>query len=92
MKRENAVNDECVDAIELTRTNGLQDYYRNKVKDSIHDFIGTAKTVLTQKHREGLRKLLGFKFKKNSRYNLPDKRLKMLEKMIQARAKLLLDR
>ncbi len=42
MKRENAVNDECVDAIELTRTNGLQDYYRNKVKDSIHDFIGTA--------------------------------------------------
>lgn len=42
MKRENAVNDECVDAIELTRTNGLQDYYRNKVKNSIHDFIGTA--------------------------------------------------
>lgn len=56
------------------------------------DFIGTAKTVLTQKHREGLRKLLEFKFKKNSRYNLPDKRLKMLEKQIQARAKLLLDR
>ena len=54
------------------------------------DFIGTAKTVLTQKHREGLRKLLGFKFKKNSRYNLPDKRLKMLEKMIQSRAKELL--
>lgn len=56
------------------------------------DFIGTAKTVLTQKHREGLRKLLEFKFKKNSRYNLPDKRLKMLEKMIQARAKKLLDK
>lgn len=55
------------------------------------DFIGTAKTVLTQKHREGLKKLLGFKFKKNSRYNLPDKRLKMLEKMIKSRAKLLLD-
>ena len=56
------------------------------------DFIGTAKTILAQKHRDGLRKLLGFKFKKNSRYILPDKRLKMLEKMIQARAKLLLDR
>ena len=54
------------------------------------DFIGTAKTVLTQKHREGLRKLLDFKFKKNPRYNLPDKRLKMLEKMIQSRAKELL--
>lgn len=54
------------------------------------DFIGTAKTVLTQKHREGLRKLLEFKFKKNPRYNLPEKRLKMLEKMIQDRAKELL--
>ena len=56
------------------------------------DFIGTAKTVLTQKHREGLRKLLEFKFKKNSRYNLPDTRLKLLEKMIQTRAKKLLDK
>lgn len=56
------------------------------------DFIGTAKSVLTQKHRDGLRKLLEFKFKKNSRYNLPDKRLKMLEKMIQARAKELLEK
>lgn len=55
------------------------------------DFIGAAKAVLTQKHRDGLRKLLEFKFKKNSRYNLPDKRLKMLEKMIQARAKELLE-
>lgn len=56
------------------------------------DFIGTAKAVLTQKHREGLRKLLGFNFRKNPRYNLPDKRLKMLEKMIQSRAKSLLDK
>lgn len=55
------------------------------------DFIGTAKIVLTQKHREGLRKLIEFKFKKNSRYNLPDKRLKMLEKMIWERAKTLLN-
>ena len=51
------------------------------------DFIGTAKKVLTNKHREGLRKLFDFEFKKNSRYNLPDKRLKMLEKQIQSRAK-----
>ena len=33
MKRENAVNDECVDAIELTRTNGLQDYYRKDASE-----------------------------------------------------------
>lgn len=55
------------------------------------DFIGTAKSVLTQRHRDGLRKLLEFQFKKNPRYNLPDKRLKMLENMIQNRAKELLN-
>lgn len=55
------------------------------------DFIGTAKKMLTSKHREGLRKLLTFRFKKHSRYNLPNKRLKLLEKLIQSRAKLLLE-
>jgi len=55
------------------------------------DFIGTAKGVLTPERREGIRKLLNFKFKKNSRYNLPDKRLKLLEKLIQERARLLLE-
>lgn len=55
------------------------------------DFIGTAKAVLTQRHREGLRKLLTFKFRKNPRYNLPDERLRMLEGLIQNRAKTLLE-
>ena len=36
------------------------------------DFIGTAKAVLTEKHREGLRHLLTFRFKKHPRYNLPE--------------------
>lgn len=56
------------------------------------DFIGTAKTVLTPRHQVGLRKLLDFKFKKNSRYNLPDKRLRMIEKMIRERAKILIEK
>lgn len=55
------------------------------------DFIGTAKAVLTQRHREGLRKLLTFQFRKNPRYNLPDERLRMLEGLIQNRAKTLLE-
>ena len=70
----------------------LNEYANTLVPCVYDDFIGTAKNVLTQKHREGLRKLLEFKFKKNSRYNLPDKRLKMLEKMIQTRAKSLLEK
>lgn len=55
------------------------------------DFIGTAKTVLTEKHREGLRHLLTFRFKKHPRYNLPEKRLRLIEKEIQKRARALLD-
>lgn len=54
------------------------------------DFIGTAKSVLTAKHREGLRHLLNFKFRKHSRYNLPPARLKRIEKQIQKRAQALL--
>ncbi len=57
-----------------------------------NDFIGTAKVVLTPKHKEGLRHLLNFKFKKHSRYNLPDKRLKVVEKIIKQRAQQLLEK
>ena len=55
------------------------------------DFLGTAKAVLTQKHREGLRHLLSFRLRKHSRYNLPDKRLRLIEKEVQKRARALLD-
>jgi hypothetical protein len=77
---------------DLESEKALKEYADTLVPCVYDDFIGTAKKVLTNKHREGLRKLLEFKFKKNSRYNLPDKRLKMLEKMIQTRAKSLLEK
>ncbi len=56
------------------------------------DFIGTAKQVLNAKHREGLRHLLDFKFKKHSRYNLEAERLRLIEEQVHIRSKLLLDR
>ena len=56
------------------------------------DFFGTAKKVLTAKHREGLRHLVDFRFKKHPRYNLPEKRLRLIEKQIQKRAKTLLEK
>lgn len=77
---------------DLESEKALNEYANTLVPCVYDDFIGTAKKVLTNKHREGLRKLLEFKFKKNSRYNLPDKRLKMLVKMIQTRAKSLLEK
>lgn len=77
---------------DLESEKALNEYANTLVPCVYDDFIGTAKKVLTNKHREGLRKLLEFKFKKNSRYNLFDKRLKLLEKMIQTRAKVLLEK
>ena len=77
---------------DLESVEALKEYADTLVPCVYDDFIGTAKKVLTNKHREGLRKLLEFKFKKNSRYNLPDKRLKLIEKMIQTRAKGLLEK
>ena len=54
------------------------------------DFIGTAKAVLTPEHREGLRHLLNFRFKRHLLYNLPKERLDLLEKQVQKRARELL--
>lgn len=54
------------------------------------DFVASAQKVLTPAHKEGLRRLLNFKFKKHSRYNLPDNRLRLIEKQVQRRAQELL--
>ena len=54
------------------------------------DYVGTAKAVLTRRHREILRKLLDFRFKKHPRYNLPKKRLRLIEGQIHKRVKELL--
>lgn len=54
------------------------------------DFILEAKKVLTKEHKEHLLKLLQFKFKKHSRYNLPNQRLKYLEMRIHERVQMLL--
>lgn len=42
LKKDNAVSNECVDGMELIRTNGLYDYYKEKSKNSIRDFIRIA--------------------------------------------------
>lgn len=54
------------------------------------DFIGSARKVLTAEHRAALRKLLEFRFRRHPRYNLPEKRLKLVEAMIRKRAGMLL--
>jgi hypothetical protein len=54
------------------------------------DFIAEAKSVMTPELQEKVRHLVNFKFKKNPRYNLDNKRLKLIEKQIQKRARILL--
>ncbi len=54
------------------------------------DFIGTAKNILSNRHRESLRRLLDFRFKRHSRYNLDSKRITLIEGQIHKRTKELL--
>lgn len=70
----------------------LEEYIETLAPSVYDDFLGTAKAVLTPELREKLRHLLTFRFKKHSRYNLPEKRLRMIEKQVQKRARILLDK
>lgn len=74
----------------LSSGKALDEYAETLVPCVYNDFIGTAKAVLNGKHREGLRRLLDFRFKRHSRYNLDKKRLDLIEGQIHKRAKELL--
>lgn len=69
----------------------LQAYIDTLVPAAYDGFMETAKSMMTGAQREKLRRLVDFRFKKHSRYNLPEKRLRMIEKQIQKRARELLD-
>ena len=49
-------------------------------------FDDIAKEFMTDRQREGLRKLLNFEFIRDKNYNLSGERLKVLEKFIRNRA------
>lgn len=70
----------------------LEAYAATLMPCTYDDFTGTAKKALTPELREGLRHLLDFKFKNHPRYNLPDKRLKLLEQFVQKQARVLLEK
>lgn len=54
------------------------------------DFFALAKELMSHRHKEMLRHLLGFRFRKHARYNLAPKRLKYMEAAVHARASVLL--
>ena len=68
------------------------DKYVSTLQPAVYDdFIEEAKAVLDVPRKEKLRHLLEFRFRRHSRYNLPAKRLKMIEKQVQKRAAMLLE-
>lgn len=71
---------------DLINDESLSDYADSLMPCVYDDFIAEAKTVMTPELQEKVRHLVNFKFKKNARYNLDNKRLKLIEKQVQKRA------
>ncbi|MBO4366875.1 MAG: XRE family transcriptional regulator [Clostridia bacterium] len=66
--------------------------YASTVLPCVYDqFVGEAKAVMTKEMRSRLRRLLAFEFVKHSRYNLPEKRLSLIETVVRGRVRELLD-
>lgn len=55
------------------------------------DFTGTARAILKPRHHKMLRTLLTYRIPRHSRYNLPKKRLCLIEQQVQKQARLLLE-
>ena len=68
----------------------LENYIRTLQPCVYDDFIATAASFMSDDNREQLRHLLTFKFKRHSRYNLPNHDLSLIERQIRKRAGLLL--
>ena len=58
-------------------------YAKTRVPATYSDFTELAKQLMGHSQKEKLRKLINFKFKKHSRYNWPNYRLKTLEQLLQ---------
>jgi hypothetical protein len=56
-----------------------------------YSFEGIVKSVGTRRQAEQLRKMIGFRFKRHPRYNLPEERLKAIEAHLQKRITKLID-
>ena len=77
---------------DLSSERALQAYADTLFPCVYDDYITAAKEVLTAERKEGLRHLLTFRFKRHPRYNLPKERLGLIEKIVQRRASVLLEK
>lgn len=65
----------------------LSEYAATQMPHTYSDFVETAKQFLDKKTKANLHNLFQFKFKRHSKYNLPEKRLKLIEMFAQEQAK-----
>lgn len=68
----------------------LIEYAETRTPATYTNFVELARLIMGAEQREMLRKLIGFRFKKHSRYNLAPERLKAIEGFIQHRVRQLL--
>ena len=68
----------------------IENYAKTRQPATYQDFIGYVKPLVTKRQKDKLRRLLEFEFDKNSRYKLPNKRLRKLEELIRNRVRELL--
>ena len=80
----------AMDNDEFQSIDTLLEYANTRSAVMYSDFVETAKVYMTKNQIEKIKKLINFRFKKHSKYNLPDKRLKLIEKFIQLRIQELL--
>ena len=71
----------------IDNPSAMRKYAKTLLPCVYDDFVAEAKSCLSHELRNGLRKLLDFKFKRHPQYNLDSKRLSMLERMVSERAK-----
>lgn len=69
----------------------IETYAKTRLMATSQDFLLFAKEIITPRQKERVRKLINFKFKRHSRYNLDKKRLRIIEKFIQIRVQELLE-
>ncbi|MBO7090434.1 MAG: hypothetical protein J6W23_01525 [Victivallales bacterium] len=71
----------------IDNPSAMRKYAKTLLPCVYDDFVVEARKYITHEHRNSLRKLLDFKFKRHPQYNLDSKRLSMLERMVSERAK-----
>lgn len=69
----------------LKNKDSIWKYAKNQMPCVYDDFVSEAKKVMTHEHKNRLRRLLNWEFRRHSRYNLPPERLALVAYAVQQR-------